>query len=43
MARNDGRALVIKENEVIEFPTQHYEELALSTGSWDSRQIRSAF
>ncbi|KAH6897456.1 hypothetical protein B0T10DRAFT_397060 [Thelonectria olida] len=36
-------SLVIKENEIIEFATQHYEELARSTGCWNGRQIRSAF
>lgn len=35
--------LVIKETGVIEFATEHYEEPAPSTGSWNSRQIRSAF
>ncbi|KAH8659025.1 hypothetical protein BGZ61DRAFT_370718 [Ilyonectria robusta] len=36
-------AIVIKENEVIDFATKHYEELARSTGCWNGRQIRSAF
>ncbi|KAF4450430.1 hypothetical protein F53441_6429 [Fusarium austroafricanum] len=36
-------ALIIKENEVIDFATKHYEELARSTGCWNGRQIRSAF
>jgi hypothetical protein len=36
-------ALVIKENEIIEFASKHYEELARSTGCWNGRQIRSAF
>lgn len=35
--------LVIKESEIIDFATQHYEELARSTGCWNGRQIRSAF
>ncbi|RBR15899.1 uncharacterized protein FIESC28_07144 [Fusarium coffeatum] len=36
-------ALVIKENEIIDFASKHYEELARSTGCWNGRQIRSAF
>ncbi|KAK3937611.1 hypothetical protein QBC46DRAFT_356560 [Diplogelasinospora grovesii] len=36
-------ALVIKESEIIDFATKHYEELARSTGCWNGRQIRSAF
>lgn len=36
-------ALVIKENDIIDFATKHYEELARSTGCWNGRQIRSAF
>ncbi|SCO90709.1 related to TOB3 (member of AAA-ATPase family) [Fusarium oxysporum] len=36
-------ALVIKENEIIDFAAKHYEELARSTGCWNGRQIRSAF
>ncbi|KAF7555923.1 hypothetical protein G7Z17_g1792 [Cylindrodendrum hubeiense] len=36
-------AIVIKENEIIDFATKHYEELARSTGCWNGRQIRSAF
>jgi hypothetical protein len=36
-------ALVIKENDIIEFATRHFEELARSTGCWNGRQIRSAF
>lgn len=36
-------ALVIKENDIIEFATKHFEELARSTGCWNGRQIRSAF
>jgi hypothetical protein len=35
--------LVIKEGELLEFATEHYEELARSTGIWNGRQIRSAF
>ncbi|KAJ4221007.1 hypothetical protein NW759_007077 [Fusarium solani] len=36
-------ALVIKEGDIIDFATKHYEELARSTGCWNGRQIRSAF
>lgn len=36
-------AMVVKESEVIEFATSHYEDLARSTGCWNGRQIRSAF
>lgn len=36
-------ALVIKEAEIIEFASKHYEDLARSTGCWNGRQIRSAF
>ncbi|KAF4993180.1 hypothetical protein FGRMN_6665 [Fusarium graminum] len=36
-------ALIIKENDIIEFATRHFEELARSTGCWNGRQIRSAF
>ncbi|KAI5460557.1 hypothetical protein BGZ63DRAFT_425063 [Mariannaea sp. PMI_226] len=36
-------ALVIKEAEILNFATKHYEELARSTGCWNGRQIRSAF
>lgn len=36
-------ALVIKEGEIIDFASRHYEELARSTGCWNGRQIRSAF
>ncbi|KEY74588.1 hypothetical protein S7711_05020 [Stachybotrys chartarum IBT 7711] len=36
-------ALVIKEAELLEFATEHYEELARSSGCWNGRQIRSAF
>ncbi|KAJ4264526.1 hypothetical protein NW762_005728 [Fusarium torreyae] len=36
-------ALVIKENEIIDFASKHFEELARSTGCWNGRQIRSAF
>ncbi|KAH7320651.1 hypothetical protein B0I35DRAFT_427533 [Stachybotrys elegans] len=35
--------LVIKDDEILEFATQHYEEMARSTGCWNGRQIRSAF
>lgn len=35
--------LVINESEVLDFATQHYEDLARSTGCWNGRQIRSAF
>jgi hypothetical protein len=36
-------ALVIKESEIVDFASRHYEELARSTGCWNGRQIRSAF
>lgn len=36
-------ALIIKDNEVVEFASKHYEELARTTGCWNGRQIRSAF
>ncbi|KAH6689766.1 hypothetical protein F5X68DRAFT_74560 [Plectosphaerella plurivora] len=36
-------ALIIKEAEIIDFASRHYEELARSTGCWNGRQIRSAF
>ncbi|KAH7140359.1 hypothetical protein B0J13DRAFT_557563 [Dactylonectria estremocensis] len=36
-------AIVIKEADIIDFATKHYEELARSTGCWNGRQIRSAF
>lgn len=36
-------AMVIKDNEVMEFALNHYEDLARSTGCWNGRQIRSAF
>lgn len=36
-------ALIIKENEIIDFAATHYEDLARSTGCWNGRQIRSAF
>lgn len=36
-------ALVIKEAEIVDFASRHYEELARSTGCWNGRQIRSAF
>ncbi len=36
-------ALIIKESEILEFATKHYEDLARSTGCWNGRQIRSAF
>lgn len=35
--------IVIKENEILDFATKHYEDLARSTGCWNGRQIRSAF
>lgn len=35
--------LVVKEQEVLDFASKHYEELARSTGCWNGRQIRSAF
>lgn len=35
--------LVIKDAEIIDFASKHYEELARSTGCWNGRQIRSAF
>jgi uncharacterized protein with NRDE domain len=35
--------LVIKDAEILEFATKHYEDLARSTGCWNGRQIRSAF
>jgi len=35
--------LVIKESEILDFATKHYEDLARSTGCWNGRQIRSAF
>ncbi|KAF5010505.1 hypothetical protein FDECE_3322 [Fusarium decemcellulare] len=36
-------ALIIKENEIIDFASKHFEDLARSTGCWNGRQIRSAF
>lgn len=36
-------ALVIKDSEILDFATKHFEELARSTGCWNGRQIRSAF
>ncbi|KAH7128987.1 hypothetical protein EDB81DRAFT_808559 [Dactylonectria macrodidyma] len=36
-------AIVIKEADILDFATKHYEELARSTGCWNGRQIRSAF
>ncbi|CAH0003988.1 unnamed protein product [Clonostachys byssicola] len=42
--RMTGEApLVIKDAEILEFATKHYEDLARSTGCWNGRQIRSAF
>jgi hypothetical protein len=35
--------LVIRESEILDFATKHYEDLARSTGCWNGRQIRSAF
>lgn len=35
--------IVIKENEILDFASRHYENLARSTGCWNGRQIRSAF
>lgn len=35
--------LVIKESEILDFASKHYEDLARSTGCWNGRQIRSAF
>lgn len=35
--------LVIKDNEILDFASKHYEDLARSTGCWNGRQIRSAF
>ena len=36
-------ALVIKDSEILDFASKHYEDLARSTGCWNGRQIRSAF
>ncbi|KAK5994038.1 hypothetical protein PT974_07478 [Cladobotryum mycophilum] len=36
-------ALVIKDDEILDFATKHYEDLARSTGCWNGRQIRNAF
>ncbi|KAK7402568.1 hypothetical protein QQX98_011673 [Neonectria punicea] len=36
-------ALIVKDSEILDFATKHYEELARSTGCWNGRQIRSAF
>ncbi|KAL6887485.1 hypothetical protein HDV57DRAFT_515010 [Trichoderma longibrachiatum] len=36
-------ALAIKDDEILEFATKHYEDLARSTGCWNGRQIRNAF
>lgn len=36
-------ALVIKDKEILDFATEHFENLGRSTGCWNGRQIRSAF
>lgn len=35
--------LTIKDDEILDFATKHYENLARSTGCWNGRQIRNAF
>lgn len=36
-------ALVIKEAQIIDFASKHFEDNAWSTGCWNGRQIRNAF
>ncbi|KAH6609106.1 hypothetical protein Trco_002452 [Trichoderma cornu-damae] len=36
-------SMAIKDDEILDFATKHYEDLARSTGCWNGRQIRNAF